>query len=72
MHRKRLVPVSGIAALAGVLVLCGCTSAATTTSTSPSPGVTTSTSGRPAGRQTPTYGGLGHITGYSDSDGSPQ
>jgi hypothetical protein len=69
MHGKRLVPVSAVAALAGVLVVCGCTSAAITTSTSRSPGAAPSTSGRPAGRQTSTSGGLVHITGYSDSDG---
>lgn len=69
MRRTRLVPVSAIAAVAGVLVLCGCTPAATKASTSGTEGATSSTAGRPAGRPASTSGGLVHITGYSDNDG---
>ena len=79
MHWNPVVPVSAAAALAGIFALCACTSAATAIPTSPGPAVassqpgsqdgTTPASGRPAGRQATTSGGLVHITGYSDNDG---
>jgi hypothetical protein len=69
MHGKRLVPMPAIAALAGILVLCGCSSAAPATSPPGSMAATAPASGRPAGRQASTSGGLVHVTGYSDNDG---
>jgi hypothetical protein len=69
MHRNLLVPASAIAAVAGLLALCGCAPAATNASASGSEGTTPSASGHPAGRPALMSGGLVHLTGYSDNDG---
>ena len=69
MRKNQVVPVLAIAAVAGVLVLCGCTPAATKASTSGSQGATPAATGHAAGRPAGTSGGLVHITGYSDNDG---
>ncbi len=61
-----------VAAVAGILMMTACASAATKTSTSGSPGATHTsppTSANPAGPQASRARGPVQITGYSDNDG---